>query len=165
MPKDSRPQASVTRKDGQNVQWYVMVALMFAGLLCTSGYSQNPSVYRPKVRDAFPPDIFQNTRLDIIKLDPKHYRIDYENEQVRIVRAELKPDEVSPLHDDVQSVLICPVECHIRFTRADGKLQDVHLDAGETRWIYEDTRSHKNLSTKPAVLIFVEIKAKNEPAK
>jgi hypothetical protein len=129
--------------------------LIVTGIFVSAGHAQ-------EVKMLFPPEIFPNPKRDIVKLDPGHYRVEFENDKVRVVRAELKPDEISPMHDDPESLLICPVECHIRFTYPDRKLQDVHMAAGESRWVYDGTRSHKNLSNKPAILLFVETKVSQD---
>ena len=55
-------------------------------------------------------------------------------------------------------LLVCVTECHIRFTRPDGRVQDIHLQAGETRWVWEDTRSAKNLSPMPMEMLYIEMK-------
>ena len=53
---------------------------------------------------------------------------------------------------------MCVTECHIRITRPDGRVQDIHLQAGGTRWAPEDTRSAKNLSPMPMEMLYIEIK-------
>jgi len=110
----------------------------------------------------FPPEIVSPealVRRDPLKIDPKHYHLDYENEQVRAIRLTLKADEAVPLHDDVDALAICIQECHLRFRKADGHTQDVHMESGETRWLYGDAHATKNLNTNPMEMIFIEVKA------
>jgi len=111
---------------------------------------------------AFPPDIVPPealARRDPLKIDAQHYHLDFENEHVRVIRLTLKADESVPLHDDVDAVAVCMQECHLRFTEPGGRhIQDVHMQSGETRWIYGDTRSAKNLNTQPMEMLFIEMK-------
>jgi len=100
------------------------------------------------------PDAFR----DALTVDPKHYRLDLENDRVRVLRLSLQGDEAVPVHDDRSGLLVCVNECHLRFTRPDGRVQDIHLQAGETRWVSEDTRSAKNLSPAPMEMLYIEMK-------
>jgi hypothetical protein len=112
----------------------------------------------------FPPDIVSPevlARRDPLKLDPKHYRLDFENEHVRALRLTLNADEAVPMHDDVDALAVCIRECHLRFTRIDGRIQDVHMESGETRWLYGEAHSAKNLNTNPMEMLFIEVKAAN----
>jgi hypothetical protein len=101
------------------------------------------------------PDVFR----DALTVDPKHYRLDMENDRVRVLRLTLQGDEAVPVHDDRAGLLVCVTECHIRCTRPDGRVQDIHLQAGETRWVSEDTRSLKNLSPMPMEMLYIEMKS------
>ena len=62
----------------------------------------------------------------------------------------------------VDALAVCIQDCHLRFTRADGRTQDVHMESGETRWLYGDTHSAKNLNTNPMEMIVIEVKAANK---
>jgi hypothetical protein len=118
---------------------------------------QQIRTYKP-----MPPEIvIPEPVRDVVHIAPKHYRLEFENERVRVLRATFGPDDVIPMHDDPAAVLVCVSECHVRFTRPDGKVQDVHMEAGQSRWIWEDTRSEKNLSTHPVEMLFIEMKRKS----
>ena len=109
----------------------------------------------------FPPDIVPPEVLkgkDALAADPKHYKLEFENEHMRVLRLTLKADEAVPVHDDRDALFVCIKECHIRLTRPGGRGQDMHLQAGESRWIYGDTRSEKNLSSQPLELLVIETK-------
>ncbi len=92
------------------------------------------------------PEIIPDLHRDPVKIDPEHYKIDFENEKVRVVRISLRSEEKSLQHEDPEGIMVCPKECHIRFTRGNGKVQDVHLAAGESRWVYDDSRFESNLA-------------------
>jgi hypothetical protein len=113
----------------------------------------------------FPPDIVSPevfARRDPLKIDSKHYHLDFENEHVRAIRLTLKADEAVPMHDNVDALAVCIQECHLRFTWPDGHIQDVHMESGETRWLYGDTHSTRNLNTNPMEMVFIEVKSANK---
>jgi hypothetical protein len=109
----------------------------------------------------FPPDIVPPEVLkgkDALEADPKHSKLELENDRMRVLRLTLKADEVASVHDDHDALFVCIKECHLRLTRPGGRSQDIHMQAGESRWIYADTRSEKNLSTQPLEMLVIETK-------
>jgi len=114
----------------------------------------------------FPPDIIPPEVLkikDALTADPKHYRLEFENDRMRVLRLSLKGGESAPVHDDRDALFVCIAvgsdkACHLRLARPGGPTQDIHLQAGESRWIYGDTRSEKNLSTQPLEMLLIETK-------
>jgi len=106
--------------------------------------------------DIVPPEVLKGK--DALVADPKHYKLELDNERVRVLRLTLKGDEVVPVHDDKDALFVCLKECHLRLTQPGGRPQDIHLQAGESRWIYADTRSEKNLSNQPLELLVIETK-------
>jgi len=112
-------------------------------------------------RELFPPDIVPPEVLkgkDALAADAKHYKLELDNDRMRVLRLTLKPDEAVPVHDDKDALFVCIRECHIRLTRPGDRGQDIHLQAGESRWIYGDTRSEKNLGTQPLEMLIIETK-------
>jgi hypothetical protein len=118
-------------------------------------------LFAQRNRELFPPDIIPPEVLkgkDALAADPRHYKLEFENDHMRVLRLTLKADEAVPVHDDRDALFVCIKECHIRLTRPGGRGQDIHLQAGESRWIYGDTRSEKNLSGQPLELLVIETK-------
>jgi hypothetical protein len=97
---------------------------------------------------------------DVLTIDPSHYHKELENEQVRVLRLNLKADESVPVHEALDGLFVCLRECHLRLTDPRGYIQDVHLEDGRTRWIGAGTRSEKNLSTHPMEMLFIEPRRK-----
>jgi len=108
---------------------------------------------RPEI---IPPEVLKGK--DAVQADPKHYKVELENEHMRVLRLVLKPDEVAPVHDDRDALFVCLKECHLRLARPGGRGQDIHLQAGESRWIYGDTRSEKNLGSQLLEMLVIEAK-------
>ena len=98
---------------------------------------------------------------DAVKVDRKHYKVDFENDQVRVVRVHIGPREKTAMHDRRASVVVFLTDNHVKFTFPDGKTEE-HSDAkaGQARWATPLRYSAENLSDKPLSLIYVEPKAK-----
>lgn len=96
------------------------------------------------------------THRDVLSVDRIHYRLDLQTDRVRVLHLNMKPDESVPAHEANDGLFVCLKECHLRLTDPLGKIQDVHLENGQTRWIGAGTRTEKNLSTKPLEMLFIE---------
>jgi hypothetical protein len=130
-----------------------MLTLLFL-VLVWSAYGQQPRPVFPP--DIVPPEVF--SRRDPLKIDSRHFRLEMENERVRVIRLTLKADEAVPMHDGADGVAVCTLECHLRFTDPGGHIQDLHMEAGETRWVYGGPHSARNLNTHPMEMLFIELK-------
>jgi len=62
--------------------------------------------------------------LDPVKLDPKHYKVVTDNDQVRVLRAKYGPHEKSVMHEHPASVAVFMNDGHVKFTLPDGSSQD-----------------------------------------
>ena len=65
-----------------------------------------------------------NTTLDAVKVDPKHYKVVIDNDQVRVLRATYGPHEKSVMHEHPASVAVFMSDGHSKFTLPDGTSQD-----------------------------------------
>jgi len=97
---------------------------------------------------------------DPVRVDPQHFKLGFQNERVRVVRLTMKGSEGSPMHEEPDILAVCLKECYVRLTRPDGKTQDLHMQTGDTRWVWEDTQSERNLSTAPLEMLLIEMKTK-----
>src|SRR5579863_637185 len=59
------------------------------------------------------------TALDPVKLDPKHYSVVLENDEVRILRAKYGPHEKSVMHEHPASVAVSMTDYHVKMTSGD----------------------------------------------
>ena len=100
------------------------------------------------------------TAQDSTKVDPKHYKVELENAQVRVVRISYGPHEKSVMHSHTAGVITFLTDSSFKFTYPDGKSEQRTGKAGETRWADASTHLPENLSGKPAEAIYVELKAK-----
>ncbi len=44
--------------------------------------------------------------LDPVKVDPKHYKVEFENDQVRVLRVQIGAKETAPMHEHVLSRVV-----------------------------------------------------------
>ena len=101
---------------------------------------------------------------DPAKVDPKHCKVEFENDQVRVLRWTTGPHEKTPMHGHPAYVTINLTDNDTRFTLPDGTTKDVHAKAGETSWNAGGKHSSESLNDKPTELIQVELKAKPHAA-
>jgi quercetin dioxygenase-like cupin family protein len=71
---------------------------------------------------------------DPTKVEPKHYKLAFENEHVQVVYVHYGPHERSSLHDHPAGVVVNISEGHLRFTDQNGKTQEVFAKPGVARW-------------------------------
>lgn len=102
---------------------------------------------------------------DAVKVDPKHYKVEFENEQVRVLRITYGPHEKSVMHEHPANVAVFLTDGQSRFTRPDGKTEDAPVKAGVAMWSAGDKHLPENIGEKPFELIVVELKGKAAAAK
>jgi quercetin dioxygenase-like cupin family protein len=96
---------------------------------------------------------------DPIKVDPKHYKVEFENEQVRVLRVSYAPGEKSVMHEHPANVAVFLTDGRGKFTLPDGKSEEVPIKAGTTRSGEAEKHQPENVGDKPFELILVELKA------
>ena len=67
---------------------------------------------------------------DPVKVDPKHYKVEAENKQVRVLRISYGPHEKSVMHGHPATVAVFLTEGRARFTFPDGKTEERSWTAG-----------------------------------
>ncbi len=102
---------------------------------------------------------------DPVKVDPKHYKVEFENAQVRVLRSNRGPHEKSPMHEHPAYVAVPLTDIHLKLTFPDGRTEERHAKAGEVRWSAGAKHAEENVGDKAAEAILVELKAKPAVAK
>ena len=97
---------------------------------------------------------------DPVKVDPDHYKVEFENAQVRVLRVHHAPHDRAPMHEHPTGVVVWLTEGHEKLTLPDGKIQESHSEAGQVSWTAGAGHAVENLSDKPFEVILVELKAK-----
>src|SRR6267143_3801580 len=98
---------------------------------------------------------------DPVKVDAKHYKVEFENDQVRVLRINYGPHEKSVMHSHPSSVAVFLTDGSTKFTLADGKTLNSDVKAGMVVWEAGGKHLPENLGDKPFELILWELKGKH----
>ena len=96
---------------------------------------------------------------DAAKVDPKHYTVMSENDQVRILKVHYGPHEKSVMHSHPNSVAVFLTDSKVQFTDAAGKKTDMAAKAGDAQASPGGTHLPENVTDAGMDLILVELKA------
>ena len=102
---------------------------------------------------------------DPIKVDAKHYKVEFENDQVRVLRITYGLHEKSVMHDHPANVAVFLTDATVKFTLPDGHTQPSDVKAGMVRWDAGGKHLPENVGDKTFEVILVELKGKKAPAK
>lgn len=97
---------------------------------------------------------------DPVKVDPKHFTVVLENDQVRVLRSSIGPHEKVPMHEHPGTVVVSLTDGHGRYTLADNKTREQHAKAGQAVWANPEKHAYENLADKASEAILVELRAK-----
>jgi quercetin dioxygenase-like cupin family protein len=97
---------------------------------------------------------------DPTKVEPKHYKLDFENDRVQVISVHYGPHEKSVLHDHPGGVVVVLTEAHLLFTDENGKTREVFSKPGEARWYPPFKHRVENLGDTPYDAVYVGIKGK-----
>jgi quercetin dioxygenase-like cupin family protein len=97
---------------------------------------------------------------DAVKVDPKHYSVVSENDQVRILKVHYGAHEKSVMHSHPNAVAVFLTDSTVNFTLADGKTETSTLKAGEARYTPAGVHLPENTGGQAMDLILVELKGK-----
>jgi hypothetical protein len=97
---------------------------------------------------------------DAVKVDPKHYTVVSENDQVRILKAHYGPHEKSVMHSHPATVAVFVTDAKGQFTFPDGKTEAFASKAGEAQYSATTTHLPENTGDSAMDVIVVELKGK-----
>ncbi len=100
---------------------------------------------------------------DAAKVDPKHYTVLSENDQVRILKVHYGPHEKSVMHSHPATVAVFLTDGNGQFGYPDGKKEDFTVKAGDAQYGAAATHLPENTGDKGMDLIVVELKAQAAP--
>jgi len=95
---------------------------------------------------------------DPVKVDSKHYSVEFENDEVRVLRIRYGPHEKSVMHYHPKAVAISLTNFRVRFTGEDVKSEEVTFKAGQPTWTEAGSHLPENLSDKSLEAVIVELK-------
>jgi len=95
---------------------------------------------------------------DPTKVEPTHYKLDFENEHVQVVHIHYGPHEKSSMHSHPAGVVVNITDAHLRFTDGSGKVQEVYSKQGEARWFPPLKHVVENLGDKSYEGVYIAVK-------
>jgi quercetin dioxygenase-like cupin family protein len=93
-------------------------------------------------------------------VDAKHYKVMFENEQVRVLKIMYGPKEKSVMHEHPNGVAVFITDGQIKFELPDGKSQDAPVKAGQAMFAPGGKHLPENVGDKPFEVVLVELKTK-----
>ena len=97
---------------------------------------------------------------DPVKVDGNHYKVEFENDQVRVLRVKVGAGEKSIMHGHPDAVAVFVTDINGKFTFPDGKTEPATRKAGEVLWTPATTHQPENVGSQPFEVILVELKSK-----
>jgi len=102
---------------------------------------------------------------DPTKVDAKHYKVEFENSKVRIVRVHYGPHEKSVMHRHPDAIAIFQNDGKVKFTYPGGKTEEREMKAGQTLFTPAVRHLPENVTDNDMDVILVELKTpKPKPA-
>jgi quercetin dioxygenase-like cupin family protein len=92
------------------------------------------------------------------KIDPQHYKLGFENDEVRVVYIHYGPHEKSVMHEHPRGVVVYVSDGHLRFIDQTGKVQEVYAKHGESRWFPAFKHKVENLDDKSFDGVYIGMK-------
>lgn len=97
---------------------------------------------------------------DAVKEDPKHYKVELENDDVRVLRIYYEPGEKSVMHEHPKGVAIFLTDYQAKFTTPTGEEIPVSGKAGQVIWTDGDKHLPENTGNKSFEVIQIEMKSR-----
>src|SRR5512141_2482986 len=95
---------------------------------------------------------------DPVKVSPEHYKVEIDNDQVRVLRHTGGANAKDPMHSHPANVVIYLTDADYKTTSADGKTAENHRKRGQAAWNEAVKHSRENLSDKPCEIMQIELK-------
>lgn len=96
---------------------------------------------------------------DPVEVDPDHYKVEFENDQVRVLRITYGPNEKSVMHNHPEGVAVYLSDLKGQFTLPDGQTIEEEGKAGEAVWTEAGQHLPQNMTDQPFELVLVELKS------
>jgi quercetin dioxygenase-like cupin family protein len=95
---------------------------------------------------------------DPVRVDPKHYKVEFENDRVRVLRISYGAGEKSVMHSHPESVAVFLTDARGKFTYPDGRTEDINAKAGTVQHMDAHTHLPESTGKTPFEVIAVELK-------
>lgn len=109
-----------------------------------------------------PPDmvpIVKHATRDPSVVDPAHFKVEIDNNQVRVLRLHLAGGEKTRMYEENLARLLVPLtEARLKTVNADGTVTTAAYRPGEVRWLMPATQANENVGERQYEAILVEFK-------
>ena len=95
---------------------------------------------------------------DPVKVDPKHYKVVFENSEVRVLHIHYGPHETSVMHWHPDGVVTYLSGGHVKFALPNGKTIESNGKPGDSMWAPAGPHKPTNMSDKAMDAVLVELK-------
>ena len=118
------------------------------------------SMVELEVKKPGDPSKTANVPLDPVKVSPKVYKVEFENDKVRVVRAKFAAHESVPQHEHVLNrVVVFLTDQHSKLVSPDGKAEESQHQRGQISSGGPAKHTEENLLDTPIDVIVVEFKS------
>jgi len=80
------------------------------------------------------------TSEDPVKTDPRHYKVEFENDRARVVRIQYGPGEKSVMHSHPESVAVFLTDAHAKSLRLSNEKHEMRTSWKSGRMLYVKPR-------------------------
>jgi acetyl esterase len=122
----------------------------------SAGIDRPPGRVRVELKAA--PKV-ERDELDALRVDPERYRVELENERVRVVRLNFGPRERGLMVHHPPRVLVTLTDVAVKLVFADGSTDERSAPAGVAGWLEAETLQTENAADEPLEVVLVEPKA------
>jgi quercetin dioxygenase-like cupin family protein len=95
---------------------------------------------------------------DPVTVDSAHYKVQFQNDHVRVLRITYGPNDKSVMHYHPAGVVVFLTDARGQHTLPNGETVQVEGKAGQTGWAVAGSHIGQNLSNRPFELILIELK-------
>ena len=96
---------------------------------------------------------------DAVAVDPQHHKVEFETDQVRVLRITFPPGEHSVMHSHPCAVAIGLTDSTLTFHLPDGATREANLKQGQVVNAKPIVHKPENKTNSPAQVILVELKS------
>ena len=97
---------------------------------------------------------------DVTVTDPDHNKVEFENDQLRVIRVTHNPGDSGEMHSHPEGLVIFLTDVKVKLTTPDGTTRDAEGKAGQVIWMSAVTHKAEYTGDKPSELIHIEMKNK-----
>jgi len=95
---------------------------------------------------------------DPVKVDPTHFKVTLNNQQVRVMEFRVKPGEKTPMHSHPNHIIYSLNGGTLKFTLANGKSDTATIKPGQVVWHNAETHAVENVGKTEVRGLDIELK-------